>query len=101
MRLRALLLEQCPQPRGGVVPVPRDLLATQVGLLERDEVECQLVAVLAQEPAREPFVDALELEVVRTNELRHVRPQACGIAKPPERSVSQPRAPFRVVSDVR
>ena len=72
VRLTSLLLEQRAQPRNCVEILLRDLLAAQISLLVRDEVECKLVAVLTQETPREELVDVLERKGVRAHESSHV-----------------------------
>ena len=82
VRLRALLLEQPTQPCRRLELVRRDLLPAQVGLLVRDEVERELVAVLAQEAACEELVDVIERKRVSAHEPRDVRAQPRRIAQP-------------------
>src|SRR3954469_22782485 len=57
VRTPRLLLEQCTQSPDTFELVVADVLRAQVGLLVVDEVICQLVSVLAQEPPREERVD--------------------------------------------
>ena len=78
MRAYAFLFEQRAQPAGSLELGLRDLLAPQIRFLVRDELECELVAVLAQEPPGEEFVDAVERKGVRSDEPGHVRLQSRG-----------------------
>ena len=83
MRLHPLLLEQARAASAAASSSSlADLLSAQVCLLVRDEVERELVPVLAKEATREELVDVLERERVRSYEPRHVRAQSGRVAKP-------------------
>src|SRR2546425_4660407 len=96
MRLCAFLLEQRAEPRSGLEFFLRHLLAAQVGFLECDEVERELVTMLAQEAPGEQLVDSVEREGVPAHDACDVRAQPAWVPKPLQRATRQLCAPLCV-----
>ena len=96
VRLDAFLFEQTPQPRRGLDLVLSDLLAMEICLLVRDQVERKLVAVLAEEATGEELVDVFQRKGVRAYEPCDVCAKSRRVAKPPHRRGREFCAAFRM-----
>ena len=74
------------------------MLAAQVGVLQRDEIEGEVVAMLTEEAARKELVDSLESEGVRANETLDLGSKPRRVAQPPHGLRCESCAAFGMVT---